>query len=72
MPDYARRDIRKLIGCDAILLLPGWGKSETALIEQFIAKQFGIVVELEYPMCSKNDVSVENNPTNRLRLSLTD
>lgn len=35
--EYMRRDIKVLVDCDAIALLPGWEKSKGARAEKYIA-----------------------------------
>jgi hypothetical protein len=40
--DYMRVDIKALVMCDAIYMLPGWWKSRGARIEWVIAKMLGI------------------------------
>ena len=40
--EYMRQDIRALVMCDAIFMLPGWWKSRGARIEWLIAKLLGI------------------------------
>lgn len=45
-----RTDIRKLVTCDAIFLLPGWGASKDATLEHHIASALGMVVLLEIPI----------------------
>lgn len=37
-----RRDIARLVTCDAVALLPGWGRSRGALIERGLAISLGI------------------------------
>ena len=39
-----RRDFAELLGCDAVVLLPGWGQSEGALKERQLAIDSGINV----------------------------
>lgn len=37
-----RADIRALVDCDRIAMLPGWEKSEGARLEHFVAGKLGI------------------------------
>jgi len=37
-----RADIRELVGCDGIALLPGWAKSRGASLELYIAETLGM------------------------------
>lgn len=37
-----RADIRELVTCDAVALLPGWGDSRGALLEHLIAYRLGM------------------------------
>lgn len=41
---YLRRDIRALVECDAIAMLPGWEKSRGATLEHHIASALGMPV----------------------------
>lgn len=41
---YLRKDIRLLMDCDAIHMLPGWTKSKGAVLEHHIAVQLGLTV----------------------------
>lgn len=43
-----RRDIKEMMKCRAVALLPGWKKSKGALLEVYIAKQ------LKWPVKSVN------------------
>lgn len=43
--DCMRADIRELVTCDGILLLPGWEKSRGAVLEHHIAAALGMKVE---------------------------
>lgn len=43
--DCMRVDIRELVTCDAILMLPGWEKSKGATLERHIAKALELQVE---------------------------
>jgi hypothetical protein len=40
--DYMKVDIKALLECDYIYMLPNWEKSKVARIEKFIALIFGI------------------------------
>lgn len=40
--DYLRRDIKLLVDCNAIALLPGWEKSRGARLEVHIADALGM------------------------------
>jgi hypothetical protein len=42
--DFMRTDIRHLMGCQAIWLLPNWQKSRGARIECLIATKLGFVI----------------------------
>jgi hypothetical protein len=44
--DYMRVDIKALVDCDAILMLPNWEDSEGAKLELVIAK--GLKLEIYY------------------------
>jgi len=39
-----RADIRELVTCDAIAMLPGWEKSRGASLEHYIARQLDLTV----------------------------
>ena len=39
-----RRDIKVMVDCDVIVLLPGWGRSRGALLERQIAIALGLRV----------------------------
>lgn len=41
---YMREDIKLLVDCDGMALLPGWGKSKGAKLEKYIAKKLGMRV----------------------------
>lgn len=41
---HLRADIRKLLDCDSMALLPGWGRSRGANIEVTVANAIGIPV----------------------------
>lgn len=42
--DCMRADIRELVTCDAIAMLPGWEKSKGANLEHHIARQLDLTV----------------------------
>lgn len=42
--DYLRHDIRELMNCDAIYMLPGWQNSKGASLERYIASQLGMTI----------------------------
>jgi len=42
--DYMRQDIRLMMDCDAIHMLPGWRGSRGARLELHIAKELGFAV----------------------------
>ena len=44
--DCMRADIKALMDCDAILLLPGWERSRGATLEHHIAKALGMYIAL--------------------------
>ena len=39
--EYMRADIKAMLSCDAVYMLPGWMDSKGARIEAFIAKELG-------------------------------
>lgn len=39
---YMRRDIEKMMGCDAIYTLPNWHDSKGAILEVMIASELGM------------------------------
>lgn len=39
---YLRRDIKLLMGCDAVVLLDGWEVSDGARLENYVAFQLGM------------------------------
>ena len=41
---YMRKDIRLLVDCDAIYMLPGWMRSRGALLEHHIAGELGFKI----------------------------
>jgi hypothetical protein len=45
--DCMRADIRELVTCDAIRLLPGWKKSRGATLEHHIATTLGMAVHAD-------------------------
>lgn len=42
--DAMRADIPRLLTCDTIVLLPGWGNSRGALLELHIAREVGMAI----------------------------
>ena len=42
---YLRKDIRLLMDCQALHLLPGWEKSKGAKLEHYIACELGMIIE---------------------------
>lgn len=44
-----RKDIGRLVLCDAICLLPGWSRSRGASIEHFVAVHLGLAVVYHEP-----------------------
>lgn len=52
--DCMRLDIAELVKCQGIALMPGWGKSKGAKLEQHIAEQLGMAeVHLLAESCSQ-------------------
>lgn len=43
--EYLRKDIRALMDCSVIHLLPGWSRSKGALLELHIARELGFDIE---------------------------
>ena len=41
---YMRQDLRRLLDCHTIALLPGWDRSRGATLELFVATQLGMRV----------------------------
>lgn len=41
---YLRRDLRMLLGCDGVVLLPGWSNSRGARLEQSVARRLQMQV----------------------------
>ena len=55
---HMRLDIRKLMDCDVLVLLPGWGKSKGATLERTIAVNLGMpVMTWPWGLCSKKPVT---------------
>ncbi|MEI5998254.1 DUF4406 domain-containing protein [Paraburkholderia bengalensis] len=42
--DYMRADLKLLMDCDGIVLLPGWEKSRGAAVEHGLARSLGLQV----------------------------
>ena len=52
--EYLRYDLRMLLDCDAIVMLPGWTKSPGARLEHHVASKLGFKVvywDKEEPAC---------------------
>lgn len=47
-----RADIRELVTCDGVALLPGWEKSRGATLEHYIARALGLAV-ISAPMVTE-------------------
>lgn len=45
--DYLRIDIRLLMDCDGIYMLPGWSESRGARLEHHVARELGFFVVYE-------------------------
>lgn len=43
--DHMRADIRLLMDCNAIHMLPGWANSKGARLEWWIARELGMAIE---------------------------
>jgi hypothetical protein len=41
---FLKADLKALVDCDAIVMLPGWESSEGAELERYVAKKLGIEV----------------------------
>ena len=41
--EYMREDIKTLVDCDAIAMLPGWGDSRGARLERQVADALGLI-----------------------------
>jgi hypothetical protein len=42
--DFMREDIKAMMDCDAILMLPGWGASRGAKVEYDLARAIGMEI----------------------------
>ncbi len=47
--EYLRRDLRLLLDCDAIAMLPGWERSKGASLERHVAAALGLVIHGPLP-----------------------
>ncbi|WP_063042293.1 MULTISPECIES: DUF4406 domain-containing protein [Nocardia] len=47
---YLRRDLKKLLDCDSIVLLPGWDESRGAKLEYRVAYELGMSFEDYEPL----------------------
>lgn len=41
---YLKRDLRRLLTCDAVVVLPGWRKSRGAQLETYVARKLGMPI----------------------------
>lgn len=51
--EHMKADIRMLLGCDAIFMLPGWGYSPGARVEHEVARACGLRVYTEADMIER-------------------
>jgi hypothetical protein len=50
--DYMRADLKVLLDCDAIAMLPGWWRSGGARLEWFLARVLGIkIMKIQVEKC---------------------
>lgn len=42
--EHMRADLRLLLDCDMIAMLPGWGQSRGACLELRVAKELGMII----------------------------
>lgn len=45
--DYMRLDLKALVDCDGIVMLPGWEKSKGAKLELLLAVELGLKIHME-------------------------
>ncbi len=43
--DFMRRDLRLLLACDEVRVLPGWERSKGASLEVYVAQELGVPVK---------------------------
>lgn len=57
--DFLKRDLKALLDCTHIVMLPGWDDSEGARLEHYVAWKLGL--EIEYITFSKDGMKLSKN-----------